>query len=71
MKRRGVEHRRDHSRQPTGRPQAPATHQTVTVAVTETTLAIELTDGETPVLRRTTETAVRSIEGSDRGSLEP
>jgi len=38
-------------------------HQTVTVAVSETTLAIELADGETRVVRRTTETAVRSIKG--------
>ena len=38
-------------------------HQSVTVAVSETTLAIEPTDGETRVVRRTTETAVRSIKG--------
>ena len=39
------------------------THQTVTVAVSETTLAIELPDGETRVVRRTTQKAVRSIKG--------
>jgi transposase InsO family protein len=38
-------------------------HQTVSVAVSETTLAIELPDGETRVVRRTTQTAVRSIKG--------
>ena len=38
-------------------------HQSATVAVSETTLAIELTDGETRVVRRTTDTAVRSIKG--------
>jgi hypothetical protein len=38
-------------------------HQTVTVAVSETTLAIQLPDGETHLVRRTTQTAVRSIKG--------
>ena len=38
-------------------------HQSVTVGVSETTLAIELPDGETRVVHRTTETAVRSIKG--------
>lgn len=38
-------------------------HQTVTVHVAQTTLAIELADGDTRVVRRTTEKAVRSIKG--------
>ncbi|MEU8337867.1 hypothetical protein [Micromonospora tulbaghiae] len=38
-------------------------HQTVTVTVSETTLAIELTDGDTKVIRRTTNQPVRSIKG--------
>jgi transposase InsO family protein len=38
-------------------------HATVTVHVSETTLAIELPDGETRVVRRTTDAAVRSIKG--------
>ena len=37
-------------------------HQTRTVHVAETTLAIELDDGETRVVRRTTTTAVRNIK---------
>jgi transposase InsO family protein len=37
--------------------------QTVSIAVSETTLAIELPDDETRVVRRTTEQAVRSIKG--------
>lgn len=37
-------------------------HQTVTVHVAETTLAIEV-DGETRVVRRTTDQPVRSIKG--------
>ena len=37
--------------------------ETVTVHVSETTLAIELPDGETRVVRRTTDMAVRSIKG--------
>jgi transposase InsO family protein len=37
--------------------------QTVTVHVSETTLAIDLPDAETRVVRRTTEQAVRSIKG--------
>jgi hypothetical protein len=36
---------------------------TVTVHVSETTLAIELPDAETKVVRRTTDQAVRSIKG--------
>jgi transposase InsO family protein len=38
-------------------------HQTVTVLVSETTLAVELEDGDTKVLRRTTTQPVRSIKG--------
>ena len=38
-------------------------HTTLTVHVCETTLAIELPDGEARVLRRTTHDAVRNIEG--------
>ena len=36
-------------------------HQTVTIHVAETTLAIELPDGDTKIVRRTTEDAVRNI----------
>jgi hypothetical protein len=38
-------------------------HQTVTVIVSETTLAIELADGDVRVVRRTTTQPVRSIKG--------
>lgn len=38
-------------------------HQTVTVHVAETTLAIDLPDGDTRVVRRTTDQPVRSIKG--------
>ena len=38
-------------------------HQTVTVHVSETTLAIELDDGETRIVRRTTTLPVRNIKG--------
>lgn len=38
-------------------------HQTVTVLVSETTLAIELGDGDTKIVRRTTTGPVRSIKG--------
>ena len=38
-------------------------HHTVTVHVSETTLAIELPGADTMVVRRTTEKAVRSIKG--------
>ncbi|MEU4640347.1 hypothetical protein [Micromonospora sp. NPDC023814] len=38
-------------------------HQTVTVTVSDTTLAIDLTDGDTKVVRRTTNQPVRSIKG--------
>jgi hypothetical protein len=37
-------------------------HQTVTIAVSETTLAIELDDGDTRIVRRTTDKAVRNIK---------
>ena len=39
-------------------------HQTVTVHVSETTLAIELADGETRVVRRTTTPPVRNIKAN-------
>lgn len=38
-------------------------HRTVTIAVSETTLAIAFEDGETRVVRRTTTQPVRSIKG--------
>jgi hypothetical protein len=38
-------------------------HQTVTVRVSETTLAIEFDDGDTRIVRRTTTKPVRSIKG--------
>jgi hypothetical protein len=38
-------------------------HQTVTVLVSETALAIEFTDGDTRVVARTTDQPVRSIKG--------
>ena len=38
-------------------------HQTVVVHVSETTLAIELPDADTKVVRRTTDHPVRSIKG--------
>ena len=38
-------------------------HQTVTVLVSETTLAVELDDGDVQVIRRTTTQPVRSIKG--------
>jgi transposase InsO family protein len=38
-------------------------HRTVTVLVSETTLAVELADAETMVVRRTTDQPVRSIKG--------
>ena len=37
-------------------------HQTVIVLVSETTLAVELADGDTRVFRRTTTQPVRSIK---------
>ena len=39
-------------------------HQTLTVHVSETTLAIELDDGETRVVRRTTTLPVRNIKAN-------
>jgi len=44
--------------------------QTITIHVAETTLAIELDDGETRVIRRTTTTAVRNIK-ADRPRTVP
>lgn len=41
----------------------PHRHETVTVLVSEATLAIELTGGDTKVVRRTTTQPVRSIKG--------
>ena len=38
-------------------------HQTATVLVAETTLAVEFADGGTRVIRRTTTQPVRSIKG--------
>ena len=38
-------------------------HQTVTVLVCDTTLAIEFPDGDSTVVRRTTSQPVRSIKG--------
>jgi len=38
-------------------------HQTVTVLVSETTLAVELPDGDTKIISRTTSQPVRSIKG--------
>jgi hypothetical protein len=38
-------------------------HQTLTVLVSETTLAIELGEGDIRVVRRTTTQPVRSIKG--------
>ena len=38
-------------------------HQTVTVLVSETTLAVELADGDTKIISRTTSQPVRSIKG--------
>lgn len=45
-------------------------HQTVTIQVSETTLAIELDDGETRVVRRTTTLPVRNIN-ADRPRTVP
>jgi hypothetical protein len=45
-------------------------HQTVTIHVSETTLAIELDDGETRVVRRTTTLPVRNIN-ADRPRTVP
>ena len=39
-------------------------HQTVTVFVSDTTFAVELDDGETRVVRRTTTTTVRNINSN-------
>jgi hypothetical protein len=41
-------------------------HQSVTITVSETTLAIELEDGDTRLIRRTTDQAIRSIKEQRR-----
>ncbi len=46
------------------------THQTVTIGVSESALAIELADGEIRVVRRTTTKAVRNIK-ADRPTGDP
>ncbi|MGH3357796.1 MAG: hypothetical protein ACRDO7_03265, partial [Nocardioidaceae bacterium] len=50
-------------------------HQQITVHVAETTLAIELPDGDTTVVRRTTDHAVRNIRSqrlpADQNPTEP
>ena len=38
-------------------------HQTVTVVVSETTITVDLADGDTRTFRRTTTQPVRSIKG--------
>ena len=45
--------------------------QTVTVMVSDTTLAIEFTDGDTRVIRRTTTQPVRSIKGQRPRTATP
>ena len=45
--------------------------QTVTVLVSDTTLAIELGDGDTRVIRRTTTQPVRSIKGQRPRTATP
>ncbi len=45
-------------------------HQTVTVHISETTLGVELDDGETRVVRRTTTLPVRNIK-ADRPRTVP
>jgi len=46
-------------------------YRTVTIAVSEATLAIELDDGETRVVRRTTTHAVRSIKAQRPWTATP
>jgi hypothetical protein len=46
-------------------------HQTLTVHVSETTLAIELDDGETRVVRRTTTIPIRNIKADRPRPVEP
>ena len=46
-------------------------HQTVTIMVSDTTLAIEFTDGDTQVIRRTTTQPVRSIKGQRPRTATP
>ena len=45
--------------------------QTVTVMVSGTTLAIEFTDGDTRIIRRTTTQPVRSIKGQRPRTATP
>jgi hypothetical protein len=45
--------------------------QTATVLVSDTTLAIEFTDGDTHVVRRTTTRPVRSIKGQRPRTATP
>ena len=46
-------------------------HETVTIHVSETTLAVELDDGETRVVRRTTTLPVRNIKADRPRSATP
>ena len=46
-------------------------HQTLTVHVSETTLAIELDDGETRMVRRTTTLPIRNIKANRPRPVEP
>lgn len=46
-------------------------HHAVTIHVSDTTLAIELDDGETRVVRRTTNLAVRNIKATGHDRLGP
>jgi hypothetical protein len=47
------------------------TTQTVTVMVSDTTLAVEFGDGDTRVIRRTTTQPVRSIKGQRPRTATP
>ena len=55
--------RREPSGKAVGRQVTRARHRTVTVTVSDTTLAIDLGDGDVKVVRRTTTQPVRSIKG--------
>ena len=46
-------------------------HLTVTVLVSETTLAVDFGDGDARVIRRTTTQPVRSIKGQRPGTATP
>ncbi len=46
-------------------------HQTITVLVPDTTLAIEFPDGDSKVVRRTTTQPVRSIKGPAAADRHP